>query len=66
VDRIAVRHMLLDELPDQTVKWGAKVVLITPSSTLTNKYDITFPSGAIETGFDLVVGADGAWTKVRG
>jgi hypothetical protein len=66
MDRIAVRHMLLDELPDETVKWGAKVVSITPSSTLTNEYDITFASGAIETGFDLVVGADGAWSKVRG
>lgn len=30
-----------------------------------SKYDIYFADGAIERGFGLVVGADGAWSRVR-
>jgi 2-polyprenyl-6-methoxyphenol hydroxylase-like FAD-dependent oxidoreductase len=48
------------------VKWDAKVISITPFPSFPNIYDITFASGSISTGFDLVVGADGAWSKLRG
>ncbi|KEP47961.1 putative monooxygenase FAD-binding protein, partial [Rhizoctonia solani 123E] len=30
-----------------------------------NKYDLHFKDGKVETGFDLVIGADGAWSRVR-
>ena len=44
--------------------WDKKLRSVEKSSTTTAKYDLHFVSG-VEEGFDIVVGADGAWSKVR-
>jgi 2-polyprenyl-6-methoxyphenol hydroxylase-like FAD-dependent oxidoreductase len=57
IDRSALKRILVESLPAGTVRWGAKVVAVTPST-------ITLGDGEIESA-DLIVGADGAWSKVR-
>ena len=57
VDRSEVKRILVESLPAGTVRWGAKVTAVEPSA-------ITL-SGGERIEADLIVGADGAWSKVR-
>ena len=61
VDRGELRHMLLESLPEGVVKWNCKVASI---ATESGQYTITFANGKTATA-DVIVGADGAWSKVR-
>ncbi|WP_072805120.1 FAD-dependent oxidoreductase [Rhodococcoides yunnanense] len=57
-----IRRILLESLPDTTVQWGKK---LTNASTLGNgKHWLAFADGSTAT-TDLLVGADGTWSKVR-
>ena len=61
VDRGELRSLLLDSLPSRTVRWGRKVTSV---ATNDSRHMITFENGT-KTPADLIVGADGAWSKVR-
>ncbi|MEV0275823.1 FAD-dependent monooxygenase [Streptomyces sp. NPDC050610] len=62
VHRGALRDLLLDTLPDDTVRWGSKV---TAARSLGDaRHEVTLADGAVFT-TDLLIGADGAWSKVR-
>ena len=61
IDRSALRRILLDSLPAGTARWGAKVEAIRPSSD--GSWQVVFGDEAER--FDVVVGADGAWSCVR-
>ncbi len=62
VDRSALKNLLLSSLPEGTIRWSSKVsnVVVTASGAPT----ITLANGEVIE-VDLVVGADGAWSKVR-
>jgi len=62
VQRGELRRMLLDALPEGTVRWGHKAA---GARTLDDgRHEVTFEDGtSVVT--DLLVGADGAWSKVR-
>ncbi|WCE06228.1 NAD(P)/FAD-dependent oxidoreductase [Pseudoxanthomonas sp. JBR18] len=62
VPRGALRQLLLDALPDGTVRWGHKLTAV--ASLGEGCHRLEFAHGAsVET--TLLVGADGAWSKVR-
>ncbi|KAM0454970.1 hypothetical protein ACHAPV_008111 [Trichoderma viride] len=57
IDRVKLREILLDSLPAGTVKWAHRLQKIEGSTLI-------FTNGTTAS-FDLVVGADGAFSKVR-
>ncbi len=61
IDRTALRRILLDSLTPGTVRWARRVTSVTPRED--GRYDVTADSSAGP--FDIVVGADGAWSRVR-
>lgn len=62
VDRSALRDILLASISPDMVRWDHAVRDIHPNADGT--YDVVFAHGSSQT-FDLVVGADGTWSKVR-
>ncbi|MEU7579909.1 NAD(P)/FAD-dependent oxidoreductase [Streptomyces sp. NPDC041068] len=62
VQRGELRQILLDALPDGTVRWGHKATGV--RALTEGRHEVTFEGGTtIVTG--LLVGADGAWSRVR-
>lgn len=62
VPRGALRQLLLDALPEGTVRWGQKVEAVRALGD--GRHAVTFTDGTlVET--ELLVGADGAWSRVR-
>jgi 2-polyprenyl-6-methoxyphenol hydroxylase-like FAD-dependent oxidoreductase len=58
IDRVELRRMLLDSVPEDMIQWGKRVKSVEVGK-------IAFEDGTTAEGFDLIVGADGAWSKVR-
>jgi len=62
VPRGELRRILLESLPDGTVRWGHKLSAVSPLPG--GRHLLTFADGSIVIS-DLLVGADGARSKVR-
>ncbi len=62
VPRGELRRILLDSLPADTVRWGHKLGTVSPLGG--GRHVLTFADGSTVT-TDLLVGADGAWSRVR-
>ena len=62
VPRGELRRILLDSLPDGTVQWGSRLLAVTPLGA--GRHRLAFDDGTVIAS-DLLVGADGAWSKVR-
>jgi 2-polyprenyl-6-methoxyphenol hydroxylase-like FAD-dependent oxidoreductase len=62
VPRGDLRRILLESLPDGTVRWGYKTTAVSPLSN--GRHEVTFANGSTVT-TDVLVGADGAWSRVR-
>ncbi|KAI5195968.1 putative oligopeptide transporter [Aureobasidium subglaciale] len=66
IDRKALREILLDSLPKDTVKWGHKLQNIDMTNSSTDPKDIVLEfEHTSMSGFDLIVGADGAYSRLR-
>lgn len=64
VDRGQLREMLIDALPEGTIHWGRKAVAIRDVEGPAGRREVEFADGETIT-TDLLIGADGAWSKVR-
>jgi 2-polyprenyl-6-methoxyphenol hydroxylase-like FAD-dependent oxidoreductase len=62
IDRGQLRGLLLDSITEGTVRWNRAVSAVTPLADGTCR--LFFGDGTAED-FDLVIGADGAWSRVR-
>lgn len=62
IDRSQLRQILLDSIPESHVQWNK--ILDTAQHT-TDGWRLQFRDGSEASGFRLVVGADGAWSKLR-
>ncbi|KAJ5175237.1 FAD binding domain-containing protein [Penicillium canariense] len=69
IDRLQLRQMLLDSLPGHRVRWGKALCTVErdehQKQVSAPNIVLHFADGSTETGFRLVVGGDGAWSKVR-
>lgn len=64
IDRAALKEVLLGGIDPEAIKWGKHLQLACQNDE-SGKYDLHFGDGTIEKDIDLLVGADGAWSKVR-
>ena len=64
IDRTKLRDILLGSLEPTYIKWGCKVTKIEQNQQ-EGHYDIHCANREVSKGYNLVVGADGAWSKVR-
>ena len=63
IDRAELRQLLLDSISPDTIKWNHKVVNISENGA---SYTLEFADASQEkVTVDIVVGADGAWSRVR-
>ncbi len=63
IDRAVLKDILASAVKPEYFKWGKKLTEVVESQP--GKYDLHFADGTIGKDFDVVVGADGAWSKVR-
>jgi len=62
VQRRDLRRLLLNSLPADTIQWGYRLASV--SSLGSGRHLLTFSDGrTVES--DMLVGADGAWSKIR-
>jgi 2-polyprenyl-6-methoxyphenol hydroxylase-like FAD-dependent oxidoreductase len=65
IDRMDLKTLLLSSIPVDRIRWGSKVTGI-QGPTTDGRWGVAFADKEKEVEFfDLVVGADGAWSKVR-
>ncbi|MEU8925311.1 NAD(P)/FAD-dependent oxidoreductase [Kitasatospora sp. NPDC048545] len=62
IDRGRLRRLLFDHLRPGTVRWGHRLVRVTPLGRGAHRLEF---AGGTTVEADLVIGADGAWSKVR-
>lgn len=60
IDRTALRKILLESLLPDTIRWGCRVAGITPDDD-----GFVLAGDGWTERFDVVIGADGAWSSVR-
>lgn len=62
IQRETLRGLLLDSLAEGTVRWGKKLTSARPLED--GRHELSFADGTTVT-TDMLVGADGAWSRVR-
>lgn len=65
IDRVVLRDILIDSLEPGTIQWGKKLLGVVEDENKKGKFNLSFADGSMEMGIDLLVGADGAWSRIR-
>ncbi len=66
ISRHALSKLLSSHLPADSIKWGHKLVSAAFSTGSPSTCELDFGPDHGRQVFDLVIGADGAWSRVRG
>ncbi|KAI2643717.1 FAD/NAD(P)-binding domain-containing protein [Xylaria nigripes] len=64
IDRPVLKGMLIDSLPADTILWDSRVNSLVQVPT-SKQWEIELENGSRPAPFDLVIGADGAWSYTR-
>ncbi|KAK5071444.1 hypothetical protein LTR64_004778 [Lithohypha guttulata] len=64
IDRVRLMEVLLGSTPEGIIQWGKQVKEVKRAES-DDKWSLVLGDGSVTKPFDLVVGADGAWSKVR-
>ncbi|RDX43890.1 monooxygenase FAD-binding protein [Lentinus brumalis] len=64
IDRSVLRKIMLDAVPMENIKWGHALAFIRALDGGAGQHELTFANGFV-TVADIVVGADGAHSRVR-
>ncbi|KAF5654031.1 tetracycline resistance [Fusarium heterosporum] len=64
IDRLQLRKMLLDSIPAHKIRWGHSLKFVEKGGSPAAHF-LRFANGNSASGFRLIVGADGAWSKIR-
>ncbi|KAI0196696.1 hypothetical protein EV127DRAFT_330148 [Xylaria flabelliformis] len=64
IDRPVLKDLLIASLPPNAIYWGSKVTSITPVSD-SKKWVLEIDNGSHLAPYDLIIGADGAWSHTR-
>ncbi|KAK5709934.1 hypothetical protein LTR17_019322 [Elasticomyces elasticus] len=64
IDRGDLRDLLLRSVPSERIRWGSKVAKVERGDNGTMAVHLA-DSDKVLSGFKLIVGADGAWSKAR-
>ncbi|KAK4952625.1 hypothetical protein LTR10_009431 [Elasticomyces elasticus] len=62
IDRPVLREILYRSLPEGAVQWNKKLKEVKREG---DELKLCFADGSVAHGYDLIVGADGAWSKTR-
>ena len=66
ISRHALMNLLMSSLPSEMIHWNHKVLDVSRSTTALGNTEVTIDFGVHPAQkFDLVIGADGAWSRVR-
>jgi hypothetical protein len=65
IDRKALRNILLGSIPQDKILWGRRLTSISFSDNTKRSPILNFANGDAVGGFPLIVGTDGAWSRVR-
>lgn len=63
IDRLQLRRLLVDSVSADKIQWEKAVKVVDRNGE--GEVVISFADGTTASGFKLVVGADGAWSRVR-
>lgn len=63
IDRFSLRKILIESIPPSKIRWNHAVRSVKKIDS--GEIVINFENGNSASGFKLVVGADGAWSKAR-
>lgn len=63
IDQLVLKRMLLQSLPKDRIHWGHRISSVELGAK--GKPILKFADGSTGAGFDLVVGTDGIWSRVR-
>ena len=67
IERNALTQLLLESVPETKIRWEHKVLSVAQSALTNEKWKLSFnvDEKTQEEEFDLIIGADGAWSRVR-
>ncbi|GKU11478.1 fad hypothetical protein [Fusarium langsethiae] len=65
IDRRLLIDILFDSLKSENIKFGKKLDHINPPSSKDGTFNLHFADGTQESNYNLVIGGDGAWSRVR-